>query len=655
MNIIVPSSSSSKTSFTLFSHSQNHNNNNNNITTTKFFFKFPTKPTPTRIPCSSVQSFPFTDRKPFPMEPQTTAEPKQQSIDSTKEKLVVRRPEMKDSGEGEGERTPSSSAPEIIDAGLEEFAKKMPIFEPARVESSASSSSSQGPPLGVNLDLALYKAGNLARKYKYKEAEKLLQKCISKWPEDGRAYVALGKILGKQSKWEECRALYDEGCQATQGENAYIWQCWAVLENKLGNIRSARELFDAATVADKGHRGAWHGWAVLELKQGNVKKARQLLAKALKFCGGNEYIYQTLAILEAKAKRFEQARSLFKQAVKYNPISCACWLAWAQVEMQQENNVTARKLFEQAIQVSPKNRYAWHVWGLFEEKLGNAEKGRKLLKIGHALNPKDPVLLQSLALLEYKHSTANLARALFRRASELDPRHQAVWFGWGWMEWKEGDLPVARKLYERVLSINTTSETAARCLQAWGVLEQRAGNLSAARRLFRSSLQVNSQSYVTWMTWAKLEEDEGNNARAEEIRNLYFQQRTEVVDDASWVLGFMNIIDPAIDSVKRFLNFGKSLYRKGQDASTNISEDNDNIGEDKSIFGNYSSTGTGSELDVDTFIKERLALDPKKLGVRLHSYKGPAPWRAKSQRKVTESENTTSTTLANGAKAISDE
>lgn len=60
--------------------------------------------------------------------------------------------------------------------------------------------------------------------------------------------------------------------------------------------------------------------------------------------------------------------------------------------------------------------------------------------------------------------------------------------------------------------------------QAWGVLEQRVGNLSAARQLFRSSLNINSQSYITWMTWASLEEDQGNPVRAEEIRNLYFQQ-----------------------------------------------------------------------------------------------------------------------------------
>lgn len=94
----------------------------------------------------------------------------------------------------------------------------------------------------------------------------------------------------------------------------------------MGNTRRARELFDAATVADKRHIAAWHGWGVLELKQGNIKKARHLLAKGLRFCGGNEYVYQTLALLEAKANRYEQARYLFRQATKCNPKSCASWL-----------------------------------------------------------------------------------------------------------------------------------------------------------------------------------------------------------------------------------------------------------------------------------------------------------------------------------------
>ncbi|XP_062108790.1 protein high chlorophyll fluorescent 107-like [Humulus lupulus] len=429
---------------------------------------------------------------------------KRQSESSTDRCMVVRRPELAVPARDEDENGLKLTA--MINAGTPKFAKKM------RVESGSSSQ-------------ALYKAKVLIRSNRFAEAEEILQKCICYWPEDGRAYVVLGKTLSKQSKTVEARLVYEKGCQATHGENPFIWRCWAVLEKTMGNIRRARELFEAATVADKRHIAAWHGWAVLELKQGNIRKARSILAKALKFCGGNEYVYQTLALLEAKSNRFEQARYLFGQATKCNPRSCGSWLAWAQMERQQKNNPAARLLFEKAIQSSPKNRFAWHVWGVFEANVGNVDKGRKLLKIGHELNPRDPVLLQSLALLEYKHSTANFARVLFRRASEIDPSHQPVWMAWGWMEWKEGNIATARELYQKALSINSTSDTAARCLQAWGVLEQRIGNLSAARILFRSSLNINSQSFITWMTWAAFEEeDQENFVRAEEIRNLYFQQ-----------------------------------------------------------------------------------------------------------------------------------
>ncbi|OAY76714.1 Protein high chlorophyll fluorescent 107, partial [Ananas comosus] len=283
--------------------------------------------------------------------------------------LVVRRPVKEfaeeggvvDTGDSDGEGGGGwASSSSKIDRGLSEFAKKMPIFEPERVGGAAA----EEKPLPINLELGLYRAKVLTRCFEYKEAEKILVKCIKFWPEDGRAYVALGKLFCKQSRFSEARAVYEKGCQATQGENSYIWQCWAVLESKAGNIRRARELFDAATVADKQHIAAWHGWAVLEIKQGNIKKARNLLAKGLKYCGGNEYIYQTLALLEAKSKRFEQARFLFQQATKCNPKSCASWLvsvffyfyiltirrclsAWAQVELQQDNNFFARQLFEE--------------------------------------------------------------------------------------------------------------------------------------------------------------------------------------------------------------------------------------------------------------------------------------------------------------------
>ncbi|KAK7264712.1 hypothetical protein RJT34_32322 [Clitoria ternatea] len=635
----LPSSSSN---FTLFTHSKNPNY------IFKFTLKVPILPLHSssshiaaHAPCCSVSDSPSSSTTVLD-KIDLSSEQSSRNVDSSKdssvvEGLVVRRPVTEFTGEDsveEEERNEKEDDDDTkasaIDLGLANFAKKMPMFEPKRVES-------KGKPLGVNLDLALYRAKVLGRRFRYDEAEALLQQCISYWPEDGRPYVILGKILSKQSKTDQAREIYEKGCQATQGENAYIWQCWAVLEMRMGNIRRARQLFDAATVADNRHVAGWHGWATLELKQGNIKKARSLLAKGLQYGGQNEYIYQTLALLEAKANRYPQARYLFNQATKCNPNSCASWLAWAQMEVEQENYRAARKLFEKAVEASPKNRFAWHVWGIFEANTGNIDKGRKLLKIGHALNPTDAVLLQSLALLEYQHSTANLARVLFRRAAELNPKHQPVWFAWGWMEWKEGNLNKARELYQKTLSIDPNSESAARCLQAWGVLEQRVGNVSAARRLFKSSLNINSQSYVTWMTWATMEEDQGNSVRAEEIRNLYFQQRTEVVDDASWVMGFLDILDPAIDSLKRLLKLDPNSYNTRLDSLRNIAGTNKNR-VDFSSDSDDEDNGE-SDFDLDAFIMDRLSLDSSKLEVQLEASKFSSVKRSTSPRKIWRSNN----------------
>lgn len=183
--------------------------------------------------------------------------------------------------------------------------------------------------------------------------------------------------------------------------------------------------------------------------------------------------------------------------------------------------------------------------------------------------------------------------------------------------------------------------------EAWGVLEQRVGNLSAARRLFRSSLNINSQSYVTWMTRASFEEDQGNSVRAEEIRNLYFQQRTEIVDDASWVMGLLDIIDPAFDSIKRFLNLDQNSYYKVNDTSRDIAGANDKGEESASPSSDYNNAeSTESSFDLDAFILERLSLDPSKLDILLErTSQNPVQKKTRSLRRVWRLEDRTTTTL----------
>lgn len=108
------------------------------------------------------------------------------------------------------------------------------------------------------------------------------------------------------------------------------------------------------------------------------------------------------------------------------------------------------------------------------------------------------------------------------------------------------------------------------------------------------------------------------------------QQRTEIVDDASWIMGFLDIIDPAIDSIKKLLNFDQSMEdlsrsRPGGASSGSSSE------------GVVSDNGVENEsgFDLDKFIRDKLSLDPLKLDIQWGA-QSLIPRSTKSWRKVVQ-------------------
>lgn len=86
---------------------------------------------------------------------------------------------------------------------------------------------------------------------------------ILDWPDDGRPYVVLGRLLAKQGRTGAARAVYEQGCQALGGDNAYIWQVLSgggflggrVLSGA-GTIR--RCVFVAANDPSRGYEGQVH-------------------------------------------------------------------------------------------------------------------------------------------------------------------------------------------------------------------------------------------------------------------------------------------------------------------------------------------------------------------------------------------------------------
>ena len=116
-------------------------------------------------------------------------------------------------------------------------------------------------PLKINQDLLIEEAKRIRNQSLYartrKERRKLRDAAIETFkramvydPADGRAYVGIGKIYVQQKDYNKAREVYENGTRATGSENAYLWQAFATLEKKAGNVQQARKYFDAAVIAN---------------------------------------------------------------------------------------------------------------------------------------------------------------------------------------------------------------------------------------------------------------------------------------------------------------------------------------------------------------------------------------------------------------------
>lgn len=117
---------------------------------------------------------------------------------------------------------------------------------------------------------------------------------------------------------------------------------------------------------------------------------------------------------------------------------------------------------------------------------------------------------------------------------------------------------------------------------------------------------------------------------------LLSHQRTEVVDDASWIMGFVDIIDPALDSVKRLLNLDQSSDLKGQEILRSLEEANYSSSEASSnpdyremevaeYIGSHDS-----DFDLDGFVGDKLSLDVSDLDALMEAFEHKRP---KSRRR----------------------
>jgi tetratricopeptide (TPR) repeat protein len=474
-------------------------------------------------------------------------------------------------------------------------------------------------PLKINQDLLIEEAKRIRNQSLYartrKERKKLRDAAIETFkramaydPSDGRAYVGMGKIYVQQKDFNKAREVYENGTRATGSENAYLWQAFATLERKAGNVQQARKYFDAAVIADPKHAAAWHGWGELERAEGNYQRARDLFLKGVMKVPRSDasaHLYHSLGLMAMERGRYDEARKYFRDGASTDKgaKSAAIWQSWGLLEAECGQNERARQCFKKGLEVCPKSKYCWLAWGRFEASIGNIQRARELIQRGVRLNPADKNLLQALARLEANDGNMRLARQYFAAGTKLDPTHQQNWQAWGVAEFRAGNIEKARELFQRGVWVRPESKDAAVGLQAWAILERKEGNIPLARELFKCSVKANPTNSKSWMSWAQMEEEIDNIARASELRNLCAQERAEEaigmtdLSPASLV-GLDATIRPILKRLSSLLK-GESSTGSG-DTITRTDENGDLYETDSFIWAGDEllfSNGSGSDDD----------------------------------------------------------
>ncbi|KAK9862024.1 hypothetical protein WJX84_008292 [Apatococcus fuscideae] len=423
-----------------------------------------------------------------------------------------------------------------------------PLEQPAVWQQQQQKSANNASVLRINVDLGLWRGrvarhkaqhalSRTARAEWQAESEKVLVRCLQLDPLDARAYVALGKLYMSQQRFDEAAHLYEDGCAATEGTSCYIWQSWAVLEQRRGNLGKSRQYFEAATIAQQDHAASWHGWGLLERRVGNQHRARDIWLQGIRNTRHrpNAHLYQSLAMLAADMNCPAAARKWFEEGTRllHGTQAVALWQAWGLLEQREGHAEQARILYQQGLEATPYNRFLLLAYGQLEKELGNIGHARILLKFGLKNNPLDPALIQALGCLEADHDNLEAARQLFQRGTELHPQHPHLWQAWGVLEFRQNQLAEARRLFQQGVWADPTSSDVAFVWQAWALLEWRCSNVLLARRMFQCAMRADPRSLPVLGSWIAMEDADGDKGLAGELRQRQQQDDVQVVQPSN--------------------------------------------------------------------------------------------------------------------------
>ena len=208
-------------------------------------------------------------------------------------------------------------------------------------------------------------------------------------------------------------------------------QALGTLEQQLGQLAAAEELYLQALRSRPSHAAAWvslaqlrtkelrqgasagracyqsaerelqrigakpnsfvyTAWASMEYKKGSreddakcVQKARELYQKALNVDPQCSAAYLQLGVMESECGNFDEAKMCFEKVLKFDQRNSRVLQAYAVMESRRapKDEVDSRRvldLFERALKANPRDAGVYQAYALYVSELGDIDSARKL-------------------------------------------------------------------------------------------------------------------------------------------------------------------------------------------------------------------------------------------------------------------------------------
>jgi tetratricopeptide (TPR) repeat protein len=155
---------------------------------------------------------------------------------------------------------------------------------------------------------------------------------------------------------ERARQLFEQGTRADP-TNAPTYQAWALMEQKVGNIERARQLFEQGTRADPTHAPTYQAWALMELRE-DPEAALKVIEKGLTKVSDSRDRARLLCArgsAYAKLHKYKDADESFERALKLeenNPF-IHYYFACQSLE-RQGKRAEAIQHYERALKLGPR-------------------------------------------------------------------------------------------------------------------------------------------------------------------------------------------------------------------------------------------------------------------------------------------------------------